>query len=86
MEKTLTGILTGISMVMICNYIWPSYPHGSVAYMVPRTLASNTTELIMVPAENTDSARADVILMCGWLEEYQDQGVDPINHRWCKPL
>ncbi len=85
-EKTWTGIAIGVFAMMVWNYIWPSYPRGSVAYMAPRTMSANTPELIMAPAANTDAARADVILMCGWLEQFQDEGVDPVNHRWCKPL
>lgn len=54
--------------------------------MVPRTLAKNGVNLILLPPQDTDLARSDLVFLCNGLEQWQDEGVDPVNHRWCKPL
>jgi len=65
---------------------YPFDPLGDIAYMAPRTLAPNSPNVILVPAANSDAARGDVLLLCNGSEQWQDEGVDPVNHRWCKPL
>ena len=89
-----TGILVGaVGAFLVTAAIqklspatYPFYPHGTVAYMMPLTLAPNTANVILIPAANTDAARSAVMFLCNGLEQWQDEGVDPENHRWCKPM
>jgi hypothetical protein len=89
-----SGFGTGAITAAIVLALWqrfdptgyPLYPKGAMAYMMPNTLAANRANLILLPAEDTDTGRSAVVFLCSGLEQWQDEGVDPVNHRWCKPL
>jgi hypothetical protein len=80
------GLALGIGIALAFNWLHPFYPKGSMAYMMPKTLAPNSAELILLPAANSDEARSGVAFLCHGLEQWQDEGVAPENHRWCKAL
>jgi len=89
-----SGVIVGVFAAYLVLVAWqtfspatyPFYPRGAMAYMAPLSLAPNSVNVILVPADNSEVARGDVSFLCNGLEQWQDEGVDPLSHRWCKPL
>lgn len=46
------GLVVGAFAALLFNRLNPIYPRGSIAYMVPRTLAPNTPSLISGSGNN----------------------------------